>query len=259
MKIHFFGCSFTEGGGLDDFDYYNYNNATNYNPNDNIRDQFEEIAEYKRNNRYSNIVGNLLNIETENHAFGCNSNEAILKKVFEVVNDSNTSKDDIFFVQTTFYSRKFYWYEPTKEFLSVNAAESSAWPFRNMEIMMPLHELHNLNLQYTHNEQYELDKLLINIELYNAYFKEKGIKIFWTPWNDLTLEPWTEVIFEINKKLIKKYPNMMMYDGGCMGRYVVDNKLQIRDDYKESNDQHKSLKGHKMVGTKIAKFLKEKI
>ena len=51
----------------------------------------------------------------------------------------------------------------------------------------------------------------------------------------------------------------MMYDGGCMGRYVDDNKLQIRNDYKESNDQHKSLKGHKVVATKIVKFLKEKI
>ena len=37
MKIHFFGCSFTDGGGLDDFDYYNYNTGKNYNINDDKR------------------------------------------------------------------------------------------------------------------------------------------------------------------------------------------------------------------------------
>jgi hypothetical protein len=259
MKIHFFGCSFTDGGGLDDFDYYNYNTGKNYNINDDKREEHEMVRLYKEEHRYSNIVGKLLNIEIENYAFGCNSNEAILKKVFEIVNDSKTSKDDIFFVQISFLSRKFYWYEPTEEFLSINAAGTADWPFRNREIMMPLHQLHNLNLKYTHNEQYELDKLLMNIELYNAYFKEKGIKIFWTTWPDLTLEEWPTIIFEINEKLIEKFPNILMYDGGCMGRYVCDNKLQIKDDYKESNDQHKSLKGHQEIAKKIVEFLKEKI
>ena len=36
--IHFFGCSFTEGGGLDNFDYYNYNTGLNYNIDNNINE-----------------------------------------------------------------------------------------------------------------------------------------------------------------------------------------------------------------------------
>lgn len=259
MKIHFFGCSFTEGGGLDNFDYYNYNTGKNYNINDNIEEQFKEIAEYKKEHRYSNIVGKLLNVETKNYAIGCNSNHGIFNKVFEIVNHIDTTNDDIFIVQTSFYSRKFYWYEPTQEFLSVNASEKWEWPYRNMDIWMPLHELHNLNLKYTHNEQYELDKVLMNIEIFNAYFKQKGIKIFWTPWPDLTLEPYPTKIFEINKKLVEKFPNIIFYDGGCMGKYVGDNGLQIRDDFKESNDSHKSLKGHEMIAKKIVEFLKDKI
>lgn len=259
MKIHFFGCSFTEGGGLDDFDYYNYNTGKNYNIDDNKREEHEAVRLYKEEHRYSNVVGKLLNVETENYAIGCNSNDGILKKIYEVVNDSKTSQDDIFFVQTSFYSRKFYWYEPTEEFVSVNASQKWEWPFRNMDIWMPLYDLHNLNLKYAHNEQYELDKLLINIELYNAYFKEKGIKIFWTPWPDLTLEPYPTKIAEINKNLQEKIPNIMFFDGGCMGRYIGENKLQIRDEFKQSMDAHKSLEGHRIIGEKIAEFLKEKI
>lgn len=262
MKIHFFGCSFTEGGGLDDFDYYNFLTGKNYNINDNIRDQFEELRMFKEENRYSTIVGKILGLEVENYAFGCNSNEGILKKVFEVLNDVETNKNDIFIIQPSFFSRKFYWYEPFQEFLSVNALNPSDWPYRNMEEWMPLHQLHNLNVKYCHNEEYELSKLLVNMELYNAYFREKNIKLFWTPWLDLSMERLHIKLNENNKLLTKKYGNIIFYGESkqlSMGRYIGDNWLQIRDHFKESMDSHKSIKGHQMVGKQIADYLKDKI
>jgi hypothetical protein len=259
MKIHFFGCSFTEGGGLDNFDYYNYNTGLNYNINNNIREESETVRLYKEANRYSNIVGKILGVKTNNYAVGCNSNEGILKTLFEVSNDVDTNKEDIFIVQTSFYSRKFYWYEPTEEFLSVNALGNGDWPYRNMEIWMPLHQLHNLNVKYAHNEQYEIDKLISNMQIYNSYFKEKGIKIFWTPWPDLTLERFPTEIDKFNKNLLETIPNIIFYDGKSMGRYVTDNKLQIRDDFKESTDSHKSLKGHETIAIQIADYLNNNI
>lgn len=259
MKLHFFGCSFTEGGGLDNFDYYHHNTGIKYNIEDNIREQHEEVREYKEKNRYSSIVGDILGLEVKNYAIGCNSNEGILKKLFEIVTNTETSNDDIFIVQTSFYSRKFYWYEPTSEFLSVNATQPGDWPYRNMDIWMPLHQLHNLNLSYCHNEEYEISKLFMNMELFNSYFKEKNIKLFWTPWPDLTLEPFPLKIDKINQELLKSIPNIIFYDGKSMGRYITDNELQIKDDFKESVDSHKSLKGHNIIGTKIADYLKNKL
>lgn len=259
MKIHFFGCSFTEGGGLDNFDYYNYNTGKNYDISNNIREENEEVRLFKEANRYSTLVGNILGLETTNYAIGCNSNEGILKSIFEASNDSNTTKDDIFVIQTSFYSRKFYWYEPFEEFLSVNALEKTDWPYRNKEEWMPLHQLHNLNVKYAHNEQYEIDKLISNMQIYNSYFKEKGIKVFWTPWPDLTLEPFPTEIDKFNSDLLKTIPNIIFYDGKSMGRYISDNKLQIRDDLKKSNDSHKSLKGHEIIANLISQYLKTKI
>ena len=259
MKIHFFGCSFTEGGGLDNFDYYNFITGKNYNIDNNIREEHEEVRIHKEEHRYSTIVGNILGIETKNYAIGCNSNEGILKAVFEILNDSETSNDDVFVVQLSFFGRKFYWYEPFEQFLSVNALNPADWPYRNKEEWMPLHELHNLNIKYCHNEEYELSKLLMNMELFNSLFREKGIKLFWTTWPDLSTKRNTARIHEDNKLILEKYKNVILYDGMCMGRYIVDNELQIRDDYKQSSDSHKSIKGHQIIGEKIAEYLNNKI
>ena len=54
MKIHFFGCSFTEGGGLDNFDYFNLKQNKNYIINDNIRDQFEEVRLFNKPKLFKN-------------------------------------------------------------------------------------------------------------------------------------------------------------------------------------------------------------
>ena len=259
MTIHFFGCSFTEGGGLDNFDYYNFITGKNYNVNDNISEQAEEIRIHKESNRYSAIVGNILNVETKNYAFGANSNEAILKKLFEVVNESTTKSDDIFIVQPSFYARKFYWYEPFQQFFSVNASEVGDWPYRNRDEWMPLHQLHNLNLKYCHNEEYEFNKFLNNMELYNSYFKEKNVKLFWAPWADLSLNTFPEKLDIDNITHLKKYKNIILYENKSMGRYICDNKLLITDVFKQSNDTHKSLEGHRLIGNKIAEYLKDKL
>jgi hypothetical protein len=259
MKINFFGCSFTEGGGLDNFDYYNSLTGKNFKMDAPTNEQFEEVRLFKQQNRYSEVVGNILNLKTFNYAIGCNSNEGILKNLIDVSNSENTNEGDIFVVQTSFFSRKFYWYEPFNEFLSINALNPSDWPFRNKEEWMPLHQLHNLNVQYCHNEQYEIDKLIQNMKIYNAYFEKIGLKLFWVPWPDLTLETYPSKIDEYNKKMLEEIPNTIYFNDMSMGRYCSNNKLLIFNDLKESKDSHKSLKGHKIIGEKIAEYLKDKI
>lgn len=259
MKINFFGCSFTEGGGLNNFEYYNFLNNTNYNINDNIKEQYEEITLFKEENRYSNIVGKILEVETKNYAEGCNSNEGILKKLIEISDSETTNVGDVFVVQTSFFSRKFYWYEPFNDFISVNALSPEDWPFRNKEEWMPLHQLHNLNVTYCHNEEYEIQKLLKNMEIYNSYFKEKKLKLFWIPWNDMTTEQKTEELNEYNRKTLEKIPNIIYFDDMSMGRYCNKNALLLKHHFKKSNDSHKSVIGHKIIAEKISEYLKNKL
>lgn len=259
MKMHFFGCSFTEGGGLDNFDYYNFVTGKNYNINDNVQKEHIEVQMHKEENRYSSVVGNILGLEVKNYAVGANSNEAILKKLFEIVNDKSTKQNDIFIVQPSFYSRKFYWYEPTNEFLSINSLKKSDWPYRDKQEYMPLNELHNLNIAYCHNEEYEFFKFLNNMELYNSYFKEKNIKLFWTPWLDLSIKNLHSELDIDNIEYSNKYKNVIFYENKSMGRYICDNNLLICNTSAKVNDFHKSIEGHQLIGEKITEYLKEKL
>ena len=71
MKLKFFGCSFTEGGGLDNIDYYNF---LNENKLEYLPDKFEttyqwqhrdtivdKLEQYKVENRFSTILEKKLN------------------------------------------------------------------------------------------------------------------------------------------------------------------------------------------------------
>jgi hypothetical protein len=229
MRINFFGCSFTEGGGLDNLEYYNIKTNSKLKdysaPNSNI------LCEYKEANRYSKIVGNLLNCESNNYAFGCNSNENIINKLYEVIKFNKVEKDDVFVVQTTIFSRKHFWYEPTNEFYSVNTIDFTGWPYQEKEIMKPL-----------------------NI---NAWFREMGLKIFWIPWADLNMNGDWDILKEKNKELKKQ--NFIFFDDLAMGTYIDGNKYRICDEFESLTDRHKSTKGHKFVAEKIVEFLKEKL
>jgi hypothetical protein len=255
MKINFFGCSFTEGGGLDNLEYYNIKTNSKlkgYNqPNSKI------LCEFKEKHRYSTIVGELLKCEVLNHALGCNSNENIINKLYEVASSENVNKDDIFIAQTSIFSRKHYWYEPTNKFYSVNTLEFTAWPYNGEEEMRPLNELYNLYYQYSHNEEYEIKKLLMKIEFINAWFEKNKIKIFWIPWAEMCMSGDFGIIKNKNKKLKKE--NFIFFDELAMGTFSGANKLRICDEFKSITDMHKSVKGHQIIAEMIVEFLKDKI
>jgi len=259
MKINFFGCSFTEGSGLNNIEYYNFLTGKNINKNNPSDKDIEETIKFKYENRYSKVVESILNIQTYNYAIGCNSNEGIFKNIIDVLNLETTNVGDVFVIQTSFFSRKFYWYEPFNIFISINTLSADDSPFRNKKEWMPLHELHNLNIQYCHNEQYEIDKLIQNIKIYNAYFESLGMKIFWIPWPDLSLETNDIILNEYNYNMVKEIPNLVYFDNMSMGRYCSENKLLIFNDYDKVQDSHKSLKGHIVIGEMIAEYLKNKL
>jgi hypothetical protein len=252
MRINFFGCSFTEGGGLDNIDYYNF--KTNSKLKDYTSENNYFLRKFKEKYRYTNVVEKLTKCKIRNFATGCNSNENIINKLFEIVNSDDIKEDDIFVVQTSIHSRKHFWYEPTQEFYSVNTLEMSGWPYQNKDIMKKLNELYNLYFTYSHNQEYEIKKLLMQIDLCNSYFKEKGLKIFWMPWPDFISGDWN-LIRKYNSKLIDK--NFIFFDGVSMGTFIDSNGYRIRDEFSNSIDSHKSVKGHRIVAERVTDYLKE--
>jgi len=110
---------------------------------------------------------------------------------------------------------------------------------------------------YSHNEEYEIKKVISNIDLFNAYAKIKGVKLFWIPWPELSTHwNWNE-IRKVNNELKEK--NLILFDGLSMGTFVGGEKLLMCDEFKEITDRHKSIKGHEIVAQMISDYLKDKI
>jgi len=69
MRLNFFGCSFTEGGGLDNIEYYNLKNNSSLSRADD--GAWETITKWKEDNRYSNIVSDILGCEIKKRYLHC--------------------------------------------------------------------------------------------------------------------------------------------------------------------------------------------
>ena len=105
MKIGFFGCSFTEGGGLDSPFLNKWAIENNIVPKE-YKIEPETIlntllaapdkhpihpncVRLKNNYRFSSLVGRELNCDTENFGVSCGSNETILNIRSNFKNQSN--------------------------------------------------------------------------------------------------------------------------------------------------------------------------
>ena len=255
MKIHFFGCSFTEGSGLDRLEYYN--NKTNSNILDYSKNNQELLQKFKQEHRYTNVVKQLMNCEVNNYAIGCNSNENILNKLFEILNCKDISSEDVFIVQLSIFSRKYVWYEPTSTFYNVNGLDITSYPYDGKNEMIPLKNFYELNMKYSHNEEYEINKILMYIDLFNSYCKEKNIKIFWMPWPEMSTKLNFDDFYQINKKLKNK--NLIFFKNLSMGTFITYKNYTIKDEYSDINDGHMSLEGHKLIVNMIVDILNEKL
>ena len=146
MKIGFFGCSFTEGGGLNSPVFNEYAIKNNLIPN-------EYEGKYKKTRkdfRYSTLIGKDLNCEVENFGKGRSSNEYIFNQLYE-----HHKKFDICVVQLTIYSRRYQWDEHKEKFEHIN-------------------DIDNFTLN-RFNREYARDQVSMMINLFDSLDK----KIYW--------------------------------------------------------------------------------
>ena len=111
MKIGFFGCSFTEGGGLNSPVFNEYAIKNNLIP----KEYEGEYEKTRKGFRYSTLIGKDLNCEVENFGKGCSSNEYIFNQLYK-----HHEKFDICVVQLTIYSRRYQWDEHKEKFEHIN-------------------------------------------------------------------------------------------------------------------------------------------
>ena len=146
MKIGFFGCSFTEGGGLNSPVFNEYATKNNLIP----KEYEGEYEKTRKGFRYSTLIGKDLNCEVENFGKGRSSNEYIFNQLYE-----HHKKFDICVVQLTIYSRRYQWDEHKEKFEHIN-------------------DIDNFTLN-RFNREYARDQVSMMINLFDSLDK----KIYW--------------------------------------------------------------------------------
>lgn len=252
--IKFFGCSFTEGGGLNNIDYYNYIEAPEtplvYWPADSTPEERVDIVNflnsYKEDNRFTNILERSLNIPIINLAKSQSSNDCILETLFKEIDESS---NEIYFVILSISHRRYWYYEIDNKKHNLNMLDFSSEPFKNEESYRPLYDLFENYLKYIYNFDDDLNHLIRNIKLFDSFAKSKNSKIIWSAWEMGDYQTKLETINSVAE-------NCLLFDGLSLKHFCIKEGLQIES---ETNglvpDNHISKYGNIVVAKKIEEYI----
>lgn len=245
--INFYGCSFTDGGGLDNPIYLKNILDKDWFPNK-WKQEWDGINcfyKFKDYYRFSNIIQRQLNCEISNFSRTANNNEHIFNKVFENINN----KDTIHIVQWSYTERQLYWNDKLKSFFRIQGVEEYANVFDlednfnednpNYEKMIE-HYMEFLTKYY--NVEYESKKLNSLTELLTSYSKLNNIQLYFLPW-ERQLKSLTNFILESTLE------------------WSIKNKMRISDETNKGyDDGHLSFKGnHEVANTILERFKKDNL
>lgn len=254
--IKFFGCSYTEGGGLDNINYYNFlkNENLEYYPSYIKTDKFihrdnivAKLEKFKFDNRFTEIINKELNGIVLNLAVSQSSNDFIFEKLFKEIENN---KNEVYFVILSIFHRRYWFYDYDKKKYNLNMPNMNGEPFNNDENYIPFHNHYLEYLKIIFNLYDELETIFRNIKLFNSFAKEKNSKIIWSVWelDNLKLE----------KKLESLAENTIKFDGLYLKNYCVKNQYQI---HYETNglvdDNHITLKGNQEIAKIFINYIKE--
>lgn len=252
--IKFFGCSFTEGGGLNNIDYYNYiENPTTpleYWPKGSTDESRVEIINfldsYKDTNRFTTILQSSLNTPIKNLAKSQASNDYIFENLFKEIDENY---NEIYFVILSLHHRRYWYYDVDNKKHNLNMLDFSANPFDSREDYRPLYNHFKNYLEYIFDFKTETQSLVRNIKLFDSFAKSKNSKIIWSAWDFGDDEIHLETINSVAE-------NCLLFDGLALKYFCIKEKLQIEA---ETNglvpDNHISKYGNIVVAKKIEEYI----
>ena len=239
--IIFNGCSFTQGGGLENpsiLNLYGYNLP--------FKEDGSEYYDIRESLRYSKIVSDYFNCDYVNLAESANSNENIFQTTFNYVEQNleklSNYKNINCFIQTTMSHRKSVKYKG--EYMNLNSFDKKEHPFRNKDGHYDtLQKWYEIFMTDIFDEEYEAQSIKKEIYTLREYLKSKNILANFIIYSDIPL------IKILNKK---DYINFGKYNE--LMDFAISNKLRICDEVK-SSDAHFSPKGHKIIAEILIKKL----
>lgn len=236
------GCSFMEGGGLDNIEIHKkLNNLSEIASND-VREKF------KYENNFIAFLAKLLNCNYINLGESMSSNDLIFRKIYDYFRFVNLDENIniLFLGQLSMFSRQYVYYDYAKKFVKLNRPEFSDPPFYGSPEFKPLYDYYKNYLSFIYNEDDTVLHLEKNMELYTNYLKNKNVDCIW-------------LAYDGTPSQFIDSDNFIKFDGDNLGAFIEKNKLRLCDVVElETGDLHMTIEGHKIVADRIYKKLNER-
>lgn len=223
-----FGCSFTEGGGLNAPEHHRY--LQKYN-----MPFSQQLDVYMKEHSYPSYLAKKLNCTYENYGTSKASNELILKSVYEYMNDAETTEGLLITIQTTILSRMLLYLEEEKKFESVNGIYGPTY----------IQDYYAAYIKYFYSKEIEYKKLMQNINVYSKFLDTKNVDYIW-------------IVYDGDTDYIKPEKTIVSFDGLNLFRFGIENKLVLKDlpNY-PTNDSHFSEKGNEEIAKKLYEHIEK--
>ena len=228
-----FGCSFMEGGGLD--------NQTIHMRMHGLKTpiSLNETEEFRYKNNFIAYLAELYNCEYINFAESRCPNDLIFENIYKYFNNNVSDKKILLVGQISLFNRIYAYYEPIEKFVKISALRWEDHPFNCEPQMKELYDYFERHLKYIYNEDAEYKKTLRNIETYTAWLTEKNIDSVW-------------LSYEGRPDQFTESKNFIKFDGDNLGAYVEKNKLRLKDDpILKTDDLHMTINAHRLVANTI--------
>ncbi len=232
-----FGCSFTEGGGLDNPNVYKFIKNIN---DDSITFAHPDVIKFKEENNFIVYLSKLFECDYINFGESMASNDLIFKKIYDYFKNTNTENKNILFIgQVTMFTRQNVYYDYAKKFIKLNRTEFSEPPFYGSPEFKPLHDYYTNYLSFIYNEDNTVSNLEKNIEVYDSWIKSNNVETLW-------------LSYDGNSKQFVESDMFIKFDGDNLGAWAEKNKMRIMDIPNcPVPDPHLNLEGHMEVAKRI--------
>lgn len=231
-----FGCSFMEGGGLDNRNIYKFLNNINLT----IEVDIKDCLNFKYKNNFITFLAEKLKCESFNFGESMSSNDLIFKKIYEYFKEYQPDNGNILVIgQISMLSRQYVYYDYLKKYMKLNRLIFSDPPFLNQEINRPLFNYYENYLSFIYNEEEAYNNVLKNIDLYSNWLNSKKIDTIW-------------LSYDGNPNQFIESNNFIKFNGDNIGAWAQKNKMRLCDIPNiNSDDLHLSIEGHKIIANTI--------
>ncbi len=252
-----FGCSFTEGGGLNSSEYHRRLDKMNGIILPNEHYDTHNYQEYMTQHSYPSFLAKKLNCDFYNYGISCGSNEIIIKTLYDVLNGELDSthmlnyredlkgkrfvsdedyENTLITIQFSLLNRIMVYRTDTHLFEPLNGI------YHHKDYINTFYKMY---ISHFYNSRVEYKKTLQYMDVYSEYLKSKNIDYLFT---------W----YETPSNFIKKSKTIVSFNGCDLNRFVNGEKFRLLDDEKLNfYDHHFTIEGNKIIADKFYEHICE--